>query len=306
MESRQIALNYINGTLDHLVSWLTENHIGTTADKMRNIAQDMFWPVVNLGITPDDLASIREKTRTIPFVFEEGNLFENLLAYFDQNTRYVAFCKAIGCLTPCGLNTSPNANCGKWELLYRLLRPDSRQPARGDVTDNGSVIELKGGEIRMSSTNLTGKDYRVNCNSVFTGSAINPNTVSKGGLKRSSAFEIEKTQYRAHYKSQFEHDIPASKTLVSEYFRKNEIEFTHVDIDAIFANGEWNQVVLQRVLLRQFYKEYKEAKTFDTIYIFGDGSNLKIIKNEEDLAKLEIYSDYFRINQPGNVGWYVR
>lgn len=306
MESQQIALDYINGTLSNLVSWLTENHIGTTTDKRRNIAQDMFWPVVNLGITPDDLASIREKTRNVPFVFEEGNLFEKLLAYFEQNTRYVAFCKAIGCLTPCGLNTSPNANCGKWELLYRLLRPASRQPARGDVIDNGLVIELKGDEVRMNSTHLTGKDYRVNCTTSFTGSAINPNTVSRGGLTGSSVFEIEKSQYRAHYKTQFERDIPASKTLITTYFERNGFEFVKADIDAIFANGEWNQVVLQRVLLRQFYKEYKESKTFDTIYIFGDGSNVKIIKNEEDLAKLEIYSDYFRINQTGNVGWYVR
>ena len=51
--------------------------------------------------------------------------------------------------------------------------------------------------------------------------------------------------------------------------------------------------------------KYKQQTTFDKMYIFGDGTNVKIITDVEDLDKIKITSDYFRINQSTPVGWYI-
>ncbi len=45
---------------------------------------------------------------------------------------------------------------------------------------------------------------------------------------------------------------------------------------------------------------------FDKLIILGDGNNVKIIKNVENLSILKIYADYFRINQSLCIGWYVK
>ena len=44
---------------------------------------------------------------------------------------------------------------------------------------------------------------------------------------------------------------------------------------------------------------------FNKMIIFGNGTNMKIIENENDLNKCKITSDYFRINQTLNIGWYI-
>jgi hypothetical protein len=51
--------------------------------------------------------------------------------------------------------------------------------------------------------------------------------------------------------------------------------------------------------------KYKEKTEFDKMYIFGNGTNVKIISAPEDLDKIKIGEDYFRINQVANVGWYI-
>jgi hypothetical protein len=53
------------------------------------------------------------------------------------------------------------------------------------------------------------------------------------------------------------------------------------------------------------YNKYKQKMGFDKMYIFGNGTNVKIIVGPEHLNKIQITNDYFRINQPGNVGWYI-
>jgi hypothetical protein len=41
------------------------------------------------------------------------------------------------------------------------------------------------------------------------------------------------------------------------------------------------------------------------MYIFRDGTNVKIISKPEDLENIQITADYFRINQDAPVGWYI-
>ena len=75
-----------------------------------------------------------------PYNFKEGHLWDDLSKYF-QTEKYIPFFKLINELTPPELGTSPNACCGKGELLYRLLIPNSRaSKKKGDIIIDNTLI----------------------------------------------------------------------------------------------------------------------------------------------------------------------
>jgi len=293
----------LNNKLSVVRDWLNENKIGATKEKTENVVWEIFRYVVKHGIE-SDIHAIKEKLKQRECIIGEGNLWEYLLEYFEGNTKIVAFCQDISELTPSGLNTSPNACCGKFELLYRLLRPNSTQPKKGDIMDNGEICELKGCEVRISDTELTGLEYKKKCSKIFEGHIVG-NNVKTGGLKGSNVYEIEKKQYKNHYQKEFAKDINVSKKLLGEYFNENGWKCTDDEIDCIFENDTWNQDTMNKIIIRKMYNKYKQKMGFDKMYIFGNGTNVKIIVGPEHLNKIQITNDYFRINQPGNVGWYI-
>lgn len=295
----------LNQRLTLISNWLIENKIGTTEDKVEEIVWQILRCVVKHNIE-NDIYVIKEKLKQTPFIICEGNLWECLHKYFDNNNnnKYVEFFKDISELTPRGINTSPNACCGKFELLYRLLRPDSQQPKKGDILDNGKIYELKGSEVRICDTELTGNEYKKKCTKLFEGRIIG-NTVKTGGLKGSSVYEIEKKQYKEHYQKEFEKDISFSKKLIGEYLDENGWGSTLDEIEYIFENGIWNQDRMKKIILKKMFIKYKQKAEFDKMYIFGDGTNVKIISGPEELNKIQITDDYFRINQQNPVGWYI-
>ena len=294
----------LNQRLTLISNWLIENKIGTTEDKVEEIVWQILRCVVKHNIE-NDIYVIKEKLKQTPFIICEGNLWECLHKYFDNNNnKYVAFFKDISELTPRGINTSPNACCGKFELLYRLLRPNSQQPKKGDIMDNGKIYELKGSEVRICDTELIGNEYKKKCTKLFEGRIIG-NTVKTGGLKGSSVYEIEKKQYKEHYQKEFEKDISFSKKLIGEYLDENGWGSTLDEIEYIFENGIWNQDRMKKIILKKMFIKYKQKAEFDKMYIFGDGTNVKIISGPEELNKIQITDDYFRINQQNPVGWYI-
>jgi hypothetical protein len=293
----------LNNKLSVVRDWLIENKIGATNEKTETIVWEIFRYVVKHGVE-SDIQLIKEKLKQTPCVIGEGNLWEYLLEYFDSNTRIVAFCQDISELTPCGLNTSPNACCGKFELLYRLLRPNSSQPKKGDIVDNGEICEIKGSEVRISDTELIGIEYKKNCSRIFEGHIVG-NIVKTGGLKGSGVYEIEKKQYKNHYQFEFAKDIHLSKKLIREYFNDNGWQCDDGEIECIFENNDWNQDTMNKIITRKMYMKYKQKMGFDKMFIFGNGTNVKIISGPNDLSKIQITTDYFRINQTGNVGWYI-
>ena len=296
--------NELNVRLSFIRNWLKENKIGSTTDKTENIVWELLRYVVNHSIVENDIHIIKEKIKQTPFTITQGNLWEYLLQYFDGNYKYVAFFKDISELTPSGLNTSPNACCGKFELLYRLLRPKSTQPKKGDIMDNGELCELKGCDVRIFDTELIGTEYKKKCTKIFKG-YIEGNTVKTGGLKGENVYEIEKEQYKEHYQNEFGKDISISKNLLHKYFNENGWICSKEEIDSIFETGIWNQEMMKKIILKKMFIKYKEKKEFVKMYIFGDGTDIKIISSPEDLDKIQITNDFFRINQTANVGWYI-
>jgi hypothetical protein len=206
----------IDNSLSIIFNWLSENEIGTTTDKRKSISEDLLLPIVKSGIKESDITIINQTFKVRPLEPVEGNIWELLQVHFGGN-QYSLFMQKIADLTPVGLNTSPNACCGKWELLVRVLLPESRQPKKGDILYNGKIYEIKGSEVRIQDQTLTGKAYKKNCDDVFGGGPIRGNTIRTGGLAGTEAYEIEKSQHREHYKPQFDADIPAAKLLIKQY-----------------------------------------------------------------------------------------
>ena len=129
--------------------------------------------------------------------------------------------------------------------------------------------------------------------------------VKTGGLKGSNVYEIEKKQHRTHYQTEFGKDVRLSKRLLQEYFNENGWECSDADIDGMFRDSVWDQEIFKKKTLREMFIKYKAKMKFDKMYIFGDGTDIKIISEPEDLDKVQILEDYFRINQTTNVGWYI-
>jgi hypothetical protein len=284
--------------------WLDANKLGATTEKRETIVWDMFRCVVTHSIE-SDIPIIRERLQQKPFTIVEGNLWEDLHKYFNGNTKYVAFFKDIRKMTPCGINSSPNACCGKFELMYRLLRPDSTQPTKGDIMDNGEKYELKGCDARIMDKKLTGEQYRKNCAKLFEEHHIAPNNVKTGGLKGKSAYEIEKKQHKEHYQKEFGKDVTKSRQLICACFTENGWECSDMEIGRIFESGAWSQEIMNRVIVEKMFIKYKQEIGFDKMYLLGDGTNVKVICELTDLDKIQIGDDYFRINQPLPVGFYV-
>jgi hypothetical protein len=294
----------LNIRLKMIRDWLKENKIGETTNKTENIVWELLRYVVKHSIVENDIHILKEKIKQMPFTITSGNLWEYLLQYFEGNYKYVDFLKDISELTPGGLDTSPNACCGKFELLYRLLRPNSSQPKKGDIMDNGEKYEIKGCEARILDTELIGTEYNKKCTKIFK-EYIEGNTVKQGGLKGANVYEIEKEKYKEHYQKEFGKDISISKNLLYKYFNENGWICTNDEIDTIFETGIWNQEMMKKIILKKMFIKYKEKKEFVKMYIFGDGTDVKIISSPEDLDKIQITDDYFRINQSYNVGWYI-
>jgi len=62
---------------------------------------------------------------------------------------------------------------------------------------------------------------------------------------------------------------------------------------------------MKKIILDKMFIKYKQKNEFNKMYIFGDGTNVKIIRTIEDLDNIQINGDYFRINQSTPIGWYI-
>lgn len=286
----------IDNYLDIIYLWLSTNKIGKNKDKRKSISREIFWAVYDNKITFADLEYMIEFINENAFIFKNGCLWDQISEYFDDNA-YNDFFKDIFMITPRGLNTSPNACCGKGELLYRLLRPKSRQPNKGDVIDDGKRIEIKGSEIRISSKTIIGTKYREITTNIFE-PFIMGNKIKTGGLKNKLAYEIEKFKYRQHYESEFKKlNSHCRIKLMHKLLKK--LGINDGCCDKICKDG-FDQKAYQYTLLKSWFNDYK--KEFDYMIIFGNGSNIKIVN---DIDCLTITKDYFRINQTYSIGWYV-
>jgi hypothetical protein len=187
--------------------------------------------------------------------------------------------------------------------MYRLLRPDSIQPNKGDIRDSGEIVEIKGDKIRIIST-ITGRQYKKFTDDAFS-HLIQGNQIPSGGLKGKIAYEIEKTQYNKWYKKEFKNaDSESVEMAFIELLNNLDVYGDHHKLTKKIMKDGYNQSIYQQILLEDWFHKYKESCNFSKIILFGDGTNIKILR--DDLSKIKIIDDYFRINQNSYIGWYIK
>lgn len=298
-----------------ITSWLSNSKIGKEDTKRKQIAQSLFWTILENDITVELIEAIQLSLRTFPFQFANGHVYEQLDNYMQANNLQqftTSFWENVAELTPSGLNTSPTACCGKYELLYGILRPNSEQPNKGDAVDEGSVFEIKGKETRIFSTDVSGLEYIKTTNTIFK-KDFDGNTTTTKRWKNQKVFEIEKTINKDHYSEQFAKNPIKARELIEKYLIANKFiegppeNASKAAILIISDTGKFAQDVLQYTILSTFFEKYKEKQGFDKMIVFGDGTNVKIIETVRDLFNhFEIEKDYFRIGQHDKLAWYIR
>jgi hypothetical protein len=82
----------------------------------------------------------------------------------------------------------------------------------------------------------------------------------------------------------------------SSYLFKQSLDFT----------------LLRKEIVKILYSGMVKERKFDKFIILGNGSNAKILSNDNqqfnqliDSNYIRIGSDFFRINQRNNIGWYI-
>ena len=295
---KNLLLPYEN----YIDKWIDDNYICKHTNKKRDLFWDLLKCITDSGIGLQDFIDIINICSINNIIIGEGNMWDKLKVYFKDN--HIIFLKCISNTCPRALSSSPNADCGKFELLYRMLRPNSRQPNKGDIIDNEETIEIKGSQIRLFS-DKTGKQYIKDTNNIFGDKGIIGNNPKTGGLKGKEQFEIEKKQYQEHYNKQFCKDIPKSRVLIKEYLHIHDIPYSEIDMEQMFKNNEWHQSVLQKLWLKKMYLLTMKNNGANKMIIFGNGTNVKILDNVDKLTNFKIDADYFRINQDNNVGYYI-
>lgn len=233
--------------------------------------------------------------------FNKGGNVENFI-----NPKWLSFAKALWRQRSVGLGT-PNAASGEGELMFIFLSPEITKPTRGDLLIGNEEIELKGEGVRVNGK-IGGNQFRLKTVEIAKRYNLTPNKTYRTNL---DAVEIEKSQHEDYWKIELSKlNIEQQKEFVAEYLSVIDGD-TH-NVENLFKDDKFNFDSLRKEIVKILYTDMVNDRQFDKFILLGDGSNAKILSsdyksfNEKvDNNTIGIASDYFRVNQSANIGWYI-
>jgi hypothetical protein len=280
--------------------------------KIVNLKPDLKHEIKTLAIkcqiTGNDINEIISVVSKIgKITFKDGDLIENLSCYFNiEKEKFKKFLTELSKSTPPLLNNSPNACCGKFELLYLLLVRGSKKSKRnGDIEHGKKLIEFKGKDVRLTNRNITGKNYKIQMDKIKDEFKIEGNLQFRS---KKYAFEPEKKRYQKHYETEFRR-LNNPEIFIRIFNDAMGFNISLKEVEIFFQDEQWNY--------KNFIKQIACCLVdttwilFDEMWIFNDGHNLKKFNSKETLKKsiwsehIRLKSDYFRINQNFPLGWYI-
>lgn len=284
--------------------------------KKDSILDSLIAAIIRSEISFDDVVlcikDVKENKVINPIFFKNGGNVDDYI-----NPKWLKFAKSLWRQRSVGLGT-PNAASGEGELMFIFLSPDITKPTRGDLLikfDNtlpgGEVklenVEIKGEDVRVNGK-ISGKNFRIKTLDICQKFGLNPNIANRTSIQ---AVEIEKQQHESHWIEELNKlTIESRISFVSEYLKS--IDDNDFDVTKLFNDGVLNFKELRKTIVKILYRSMVNDREFDKFIILGDGSNAKILgkdlnKFNDDVDKgvIEIKSDYFRINQDANIGWYI-
>jgi len=235
------------------------------------------------------------------------SLFENGGNVWDYvSEKWHNFAKALWRQRSVGLGT-PNAASGEGELMFIFLSSKIKKPTKGDLSINGENIELKGEGVRVVGK-ISGKDFRNKTLELCKKYNLQPNKAYKTNIE---ACEIEKSQHINHWNNQMRDSLNENqqKQFITEWLMC--IDGKEHCVNKIFEAG-FNHQTFVKEITKILYGSMVDDRSFDKFVMLGNGSNVKVISGDKDEfntkidnGEIVIGSDYFRINQTYNIGWYV-
>lgn len=278
----------------------------STKKKKDSILDSLVAAIVRSGIKYEEvLECIDDVSRGCVIdlnFFKEGGNVEDYI-----NDRWLVFAKHLWRQRSVGLGT-PNAASGEGELMFAFLSGDINKPVKGDLCINGENIEIKGENVRVMGK-VSGKEFRRRTLKMCNSYGLNPNISLKTHL---AAVEMEKIHHEQYWRNEISKlDLEGRIKFVSDYFSCMDDD-SGIDFSILFNDGELDFGRFRKMIVKVLYRLMVKDRCFDKFIILGDGSNVKIISNDLekfdsqiDNGNIVILSDYFRINQDSNLGWYI-
>ena len=211
-----------------------------------------------------------------------------------------------------GLGT-PNSASGEAELMFILSSPQIKKPRKGDLYINKKIKELKGEEARVNG-NISGKQFRKKTIDIAKKYNL---TLNKSAKSEKYSAELEKTKHLKHWKNELNKlTLNKQKSFIYEWLKCVSYDFEYENINKnenkIFINGKFNHKNFIKEIVKLLFNETIKNNNFDSFILLGDGTNTKVINGNKDVfnekidnGEIIINKDYFRINQPGMIGWYI-
>jgi hypothetical protein len=272
--------------------------------KKESILDSLIAAIVRSETTLNDIKDCiidikNDNVINLDFFIKGGNVYDYI------NPKWLKFAKALWRQRSVGLGT-PNSASGEGELMFIFLSSKIKKPVKGDLLLNNENIEIKGENIRVNGK-ISGKNFRILTLDICKKYNLTPNISNKTNLE---SVEIEKPQHENHWKLELNKlSLIEQRQFIIDYLKciDNNIH----NIDDIF-NPEFNFKNFKKKIVKILYHSMILDRSFDKFIILGNGSNAKVLNNnindfnkQIDDENILILSDYFRINQDANIGWYI-
>jgi hypothetical protein len=297
--------------VSQLRRWLGVAGLRDSPERALQGARELYWLAQDSGLDASEVDAMRRHFLRLPLQIKGGDLWRAIGNHLDPLPTTSAsheFLFQVAHLAPTWLARSPCAAAGKFELLYRLTRPGCGWPARGDVSDRGRVVEIKGERGRLTHPELTGACHHRIADAAFEARGFTPNVSHVRAMKGAASYEVIKSRTRAHYASQFALRPLEAALAIGEYLEECEVVGSGEGADAaagVLNHGQAFDERLRRLWLTAIYKRLAREGPIDTMIVFGDGSNVKVVETEDDLDKLEITADGLRTGAPDRICFHI-
>jgi hypothetical protein len=277
--------------------------------KKEAILDSLIISVVRSNLTLEELKECIEDVNNdevidISFFETGGNLFEDFV-----KEKWVTFAKTLFRQRSVGLGT-PNAASGEGELMFLFLSKHITKPTKGDLEINNEIIELKGERDVRVMGEVRGKDFRTKTLAICRKYNLTPNQANRTNLE---AVELEKVQHLTHWNRELNKlDLSKQKQFVGEWLKCLDNSEHSESVEHIFRDNEFNHSQLIKEIIKILYAVMVRTSNFTKFIILGNGHNVQILSqdiddfNERvDSGQIISQTDYFRINQNYNIGWYI-
>jgi len=287
-----------NTLLDHCYN-MTILKTDAEQKKKDSVIDSLVAAVIRLKLPIEELIDCindvnNDDVVNLDFFDNGGNLYNYI------NPKWTNFAKALYRQRCVGLGT-PNAASGEGELMFIFLSHHITKPTKGDLKIRERKIELKGEKTRVMGK-ITGKEFRRRTLTLPEKYTITPNKSYKTNL---DCVEIEKKKHRDYWNDELsDFSTTTKKEFINDYLKCIDNKDHNVD----FVDLE----LLPKEIVKILYSEMVSDRNFDEFIILGDGTNAKVLSNDVekfnekvDNGTIEIKSDFFRVNQNRNIGWYI-